>query len=146
MVPTVARGLTDVSRDDLGIVRIIPPTGMDDKGVKLRSFSRQMLFRIGGDIPEESFRLRYPMLQPNATIPIPRYPAEYVNLLPRYFFEDRVVLIGMDSQSEDRFRTPYRIINPGGTDTIPGVMIHALAINQVLLERYEFRFGHIQLR
>ena len=67
--------------------------------------------------------------------PVPafvQFPAHFVPTLPREFFADKIALVGADLPFTDRHRTPLSN-NPTATDPyMPGVMIHAHTLAQLM--------------
>jgi adenylate cyclase len=69
------------------------------------------------------------------TEPFKEYPAQVAAFLPASWFAGKVILVGSDESLVDRHRSPLASIFPGKRGTVPGVMIHANALSQVLDNR-----------
>ncbi len=63
---------------------------------------------------------------------IASFQAHLAPILPDAFFKDRIVFIGVDLPGIDRFRTPFVASLGVQEGTIPGVVIHAHAVAQLL--------------
>jgi len=59
------------------------------------------------------------------------FPAEHAGLLPRAWFEDKIVLIGGILPQQDRHRTPLSALG-GDRRQMPGVMVHAHMLAQFM--------------
>jgi CHASE2 domain-containing sensor protein len=71
--------------------------------------------------------------RPNAADPPFReFPAHAVKVLPADWFKDKIVLIGSDITLTDRHRTPFMTVFSGGEGMLPGVVIQAHALSQLL--------------
>ena len=68
------------------------------------------------------------------------YPAHLVKTLPSEWFTGRIVLIGADLPLIDRHRTPFAATR-GADGVLPGVVIHAHTLAQLLDERRVPRVG-----
>jgi class 3 adenylate cyclase len=86
----------------------------------------------GGD----SLTLRFRGAPDPETPPFATYPAHAVALLPDAWIRDRIVLIGADLNLADRHRTPFSVIADGGADEMPGVLLQAHALSQVIEGRH----------
>ncbi len=60
------------------------------------------------------------------------YPAHTVSLLPSSWFAGKIVLIGVDLALSDRHRTPFAATKGPIAGAIPGVVLHAQALSQLL--------------
>ena len=82
----------------------------------------------GGD----SLTLRFRGAPDAETLPFATYPAHAVALLPDSWFDDRIVLIGVDLDLTDRHRTPFSVAGVGSANDMPGVLLQAHALSQIL--------------
>jgi class 3 adenylate cyclase len=72
------------------------------------------------------------------TPPFPIYPANTLGVLPDIWFKDKIVLIGAVLSITDRHKTPLSVVHGEGDDgMMPGVLIHAHSIAQLLENRSE---------
>ena len=67
--------------------------------------------------------------------PFPVYPAHAVAVMPKEWFEGKIVLIGAVLSITDRHRTPLAIVDDGDRGLMPGVLVQAHAISQLLEKR-----------
>ena len=74
------------------------------------------------------------------TPPFPVYPAKDVANLPQSAFENRIVLIGPDLGHTRRLRTPFSVMNKGFAKDLPGVLIEAHVLSQ-LIENRSMKFA-----
>ena len=71
--------------------------------------------------------------QPDAeNTPFPTYSATYLQFLPPELIKGKIVLIGAVLSITDRHRTPLSIIDDGDRGNMPGVMVQAHGITQML--------------
>lgn len=71
------------------------------------------------------------------------YPAHILRalpVLPAPWFKDKYILIGVDLPYTDRYRTPF-VAGSGPQGKIPGVLIHAHILDQVLAQASIKEFG-----
>ncbi len=119
-------------KDGAGIVRAIPgPRGTGAPGGARLALAPAIAKALGADPPAGDLRIDYLPRTASGEHPVPVFPAHLVPRLPARFFAGRAVLIGAVLPWEDRHRTPFAAI--GGEDaTMPGVLIHAQALAQIL--------------
>lgn len=63
---------------------------------------------------------------------IPSYPAHAIKVLPPAWFADKYILIGVDLPFVDRHRTPFTSSRGEVEGFMPGVLIHAHILDQLL--------------
>lgn len=134
-VPPEDRGMAnlDTSRD--GDVRNIYPGEVGPDGVYIRGLARQILHRLGIETPNESPELYY-LPDPDAFDTLFReYTANLVPILPSRFFAGKIVLIGSDQTLADRHRTPMATMWGDIDGQLPGIVIHAHGLSQLLHHR-----------
>ncbi len=66
------------------------------------------------------------------TPPFPIYPAHAVAALPKEWFENRLLLIGAVLSITDRHRTPMAILYDDARGMMPGILVQAHSISQLL--------------
>ncbi|MCW5730961.1 MAG: adenylate/guanylate cyclase domain-containing protein [Alphaproteobacteria bacterium] len=87
---------------------------------------------VGASLPSDNPTLDYLRpADPQASV-FPTFAAWQVPLLPPAFFAGRLVLIGGDYVSEDRYRTPLAAAYGDRIGRLPGVAIHGHALAQIL--------------
>jgi len=117
--------LTD-SRD--GVARWIFP-GREQGGKYIPGFTAALAAVLGVKAPVGEIPIAY-RAPPDATTPPFRiFPAHTIRFLPKVWLKDKVILVGADLPHGDRHRTP---LAAAGGGTVPGVIIHAHALAQVL--------------
>jgi class 3 adenylate cyclase len=87
------------------------------------------------DVPvplAEAIRLTYSAVSAPRGRTFATYPAHLVATLPEHWIQGRVALIGVDLQLEDRHRTPFAVSADTGEADMPGVLIHAFALQQLI--------------
>ena len=131
-VPPTHRAAANLATDPLdGSVRWIYPgeTNPDTPP----SFSRKAIASIGLPMP--------PAVQPEIiwrpgpdaeTPPFPIYPAHAVAALPPDWFTGKLLLIGASLSITDRHRTPLAVVFDDERGKMPGVVIQAHSISQLL--------------
>jgi adenylate cyclase len=136
MVPRSMRALADLPTDQFDTARGVFPGAVVD-GHYVPGFARKIAQDAGVPSPAEyvpiAWRGRPP---PTPTDPDPRpfrqVSAQIAGLMPDSWFAGKVVLIGSDVTLVDRHRTPFSTILAGDAGQLPGVIIQAHAISQLL--------------
>ena len=106
-----------------------------DETVKL-GFTATLTEAIGIELPlEDQIYIDYRLGPDSWTPPFPVYPAFEVAALPKSALENRVVLIGPDLGHTRRLRTPFSVLNRGFSKDMPGVMIEAHVLSQLIENR-----------
>ena len=97
------------------------------------SFVAAVLDVTGRGVPDgDTLMLRFRGAPDVRTPPFATYPAHTVALLPDAWLSDRIALIGVDLALVDRHRTPFSVAAPGGAGDMPGVVLQAHALSQIL--------------
>ncbi len=125
-------GLANLAKDRVdGTVRwIFSGTSIDGKwqpsflgelskalGLPVLRLDLPLVYRGGPDFNTPAFKI---------------FPAHVVRLLPKSWFSGKVVLIGADLPLIDRHRTPFVTALGSNSGSLPGVMIHAYGMAQLL--------------
>lgn len=116
-----------------GVVRYLNPGRMTPEGFE-PGFVTELARSVGIEPPTEPILLDYLVGTggENATTRIFKVPAHRLaTTTANFLFENRVVLIGFDMPNEDRFQTTLSRFGNGAT-RMPGVMIHAHALAQLI--------------
>ena len=88
---------------------------------------------LGMPVPQsDTLVLRFRGAPDANTPPFPVYPAESVELLPDAWLAGRIVLVGADLSLADRHRTPFSVLGAAQTGDMPGVMLLAHGLAQIL--------------
>ena len=125
------KGDVTLLKDPDGIVRWIYP-GKNNDGEFIWSFPLAIAKAVGKDVPDRIVPLAYRSLSGTDSQPFRIYPAEGAAHLPIKLLKDRIVLIGADLSGTDHHRTPLVAALGGAKGSVPGVIIHAHALSQIL--------------
>lgn len=87
---------------------------------------------LGAAVPDGAFPIVYRIGDESGQPAIRSFPAQTLKLLPKSWFKGKVVLVGADLPFEDRHRTPLAAGLGRDKGTLPGVMVHAHALAQLL--------------
>lgn len=99
-------------------------------------FAATLAAAVGMELPrEESIAIDYRLGPDPATPPFPIYAAHEVTDLPVAALENRIVLIGSDLGNASRLRTPLSVLNDGFNNDLPGVVIEAHILSQLIESR-----------
>ena len=144
-VPKELRATANLATDPFdGAVRWIFP---GETGPEVPpSFSRKAVAMMGRPLPPA----RQPEIAwrvgPDAdTPPFPIYPAHAVAALPKAWFEGRLLLIGATLSLTDRHRTPMAILYDDTRGMMPGILVQAHSISQLLEGRSAERASGLQV-
>ena len=133
-------GMVNLVKDSNdGTVRWIL-AGQNDGGGFRRSFVGALAKAAGADPPTADIPLAYRAPPDAETSPFRVFPAHAARFLPKDWFAGKIVLIGADLPLIDRHRTPFAAAF-GARGELPGVVIHAHALAQVLEGRRAPRLG-----
>lgn len=86
----------------------------------------------GAEVPETSVPLAYRQRNALNEPAFPIFPAHELAHLPASWFADKVILIGADLPLIDRHRTPFAAVLGSHAGSLPGVLIHAHGLTQIL--------------
>ena len=86
-------------------------------GIKPRRETRDLLFRTASD---------------GNPVPFRTFPLHILKNLPAQWFAGKIILIGADLPNEDRHRTPFAALLGNDKGSLPGVVVHAFALDQML--------------
>jgi class 3 adenylate cyclase len=139
-VPPKDRMLADIGTDAFdGTARFIVPEKALPDGSVIPGFARAILAKVGIETPAEQIDIAW-RGRPNADQePFAEFAAPFVlgrstEALSR-LFGGKIVLIGADLSLTDRHRTPFASVYGGNRGILPGVVIHAHEIDQLLTGR-----------
>ncbi len=130
--PQTPRGLATLARDPLdATVRQIFPGRRKGKLFE-PGFANAMA--MAGELPPEIDRLEQHYFRTAEGKPFgfSTYAAHQVKLLPPAWFKDKFVLVGVDLPLADRHRTPFIASRGVANGTLPGVVVHAHALAQLV--------------
>jgi len=126
-------GLSLIYRDPIdNTVRSTLLRLVQDERVQL-GFAATIADAIGVELPREArIFIDYRAGPDLDTSPFPIYTAQQVSLLPKSALENRIVLIGSDLGDSSRLRTPLSVLESGFSRDLPGVVIEAHILSQLL--------------
>lgn len=127
------RGLANIIKDTAGgTVRSIYPGRVLADGQFMTGVVGALVTKLGGQAPAQPVPLAF-RGPPDAKAQAFRIlPAQAVPILPRAWFAGKIVLIGTTISLADRHRTPYAVVRDDDLGNMPGVVIHAHAVAQLL--------------
>jgi CHASE2 domain-containing sensor protein len=120
-----------VKGDRDGTVRWIF-AGRESEGEFRPGFARALAEAVGVRVPGQDVSLLYRRGKDGSVSPFPTFPLHQATILPKEWFANKIVLIGADLPNDDRHRTPFATLLGNHEGSIPGVVIHALALAQLL--------------
>ena len=97
-----------------------------------RSLEYVLVEELGGGETYGLERIAFRSPPDAGTPPFKTFPAHTVKFLPKPWLKGKIVLIGSDLPMSDRFRTPMSVATEGGDVTVPGVVVHAHILAQML--------------
>ena len=131
-LPNTPKAFAIVLKDERdGIIRRFFPGRETENGFR-PSLAAAVARAVGVSPPTEQVRLVYRRGPDNSVVPFPTFPAHLVPRLPKRWFAGKIVLIGADLPNDDRHRTPFATLLGNKKGTLPGVMIHAHSLAQIL--------------
>ncbi len=136
-VPPRLRGNVTLPADEFDTVRFVFPGAPDDQGHFIPGFARALADDVGVRTPAQQVPIVWRGKPPDKKLDqFIIYPAQVVGVLPsvvaKTWFAGKIVLIGPVLSLDDRHRTPFARVEPGGKGVFPGIVIHAHAISQLL--------------
>ena len=131
-VPKEKRAFVTLAEDQFDVVRWVFPGQMLPDGHYVMGLSRGLAEAAGAKTRPQQIPIVWHG-RPNGTDPAFReFPAHAVKVLPADWFKGKIVLIGSDITLTDRHRTPFMTVFSGGEGMLPGVVIQAHALSQLL--------------
>jgi class 3 adenylate cyclase/CHASE2 domain-containing sensor protein len=124
-----------------GVARWVYPGRALPDGRFVAGVAPALLQRLGRPVPalpgdgEGRIEIAWRGAPDAATPPFKRFPAHAVPVLPPAWFKDKIVMVGFDLTDRDRHVTPFRaahVSELAGGSTLPGVVIHAHILAQLL--------------
>jgi adenylate cyclase len=141
-VPASDRALANFSEDPFDTARWIFPGRTTSDGRYLYGFARSVAAKLGMATPARDIEIAWRGKPPDReALPFRQFPAHTVALLPPEWFRDKVILIGADYSITDRHRTPFAAVYEGAKGFLPGIVIHAHSVAQLLDHRPPYGLG-----
>lgn len=133
-LPATQRAAANLATDPFdGAVRWIFPgetvTGMP------KSFPRVAAELAGVKTSADWIPIAWRPAPSDGASPFPIFPAHAIAVMPKEWFEGKIVLIGAILSITDRHRTPLAIVDDGDLGMMPGILIQAHAISQLIEHR-----------
>lgn len=141
MVPPRLRALANLPTDQFDTARDVFP-GAKVGGHYIPGVARAVAAKVGVETPEKSVPIVWrgrpapTELDPRPK-PFVQYSAAMVanpalSAVFDTWFKDKIVLIGSDVTLVDRHRTPFSVVYAGDDGQLPGVVIQAHALSQLI--------------
>ena len=130
-VPQKMRAAANLATDPFdGAVRWIYPgetaTGMP------KSFPRVAADIAGIKTSADWIPIAWRPPAPDGANPFPVFPAHAIAVMPKDWFEGKFVLVGAILSITDKHRTPLAIVDDGDRGMMPGILIQAHALSQLI--------------
>ncbi|HYM01828.1 MAG TPA: adenylate/guanylate cyclase domain-containing protein [Stellaceae bacterium] len=135
-VPPRLRGFSNFATDPVGdTVRWIYPGDRLQDGTFVPGFAYAVAALAGVKAEPRQVEIAW-RGQPGGDIgPFRTVPADLVGKLPADLFKNKIVLVGAELSITDRHRTPFAAVFEGNKGVLPGVVIMAHALAQLLDHR-----------
>ena len=135
-VPEPMRAAANLATDPHdGSARWIFP-GETDPGMPL-GFPRKAMQLMGVETLSQDIEIAWRSKPDAETSAFPIYPAHTIAFLPDEWIKDKIVLVGAILSLTDRHRTPLAVVYDGDEGLMPGILIQAHGLSQ-LIEKREY--------
>ncbi len=125
-------GLVTLARHDYdGTVRELYPGRKTKTGFE-QSFAFAIAAQLELSIEDISGRIAFQNDGTGGAYSFPVYPAHTAHLLPVDWFENKVVLVGVNLPHADKSPTPFVTTKGAEEGNLPGVLIHAHIVQQLM--------------
>ena len=126
-------GLSYVYRDHLDqTVRFAQIRHIRGRSAQL-GFAAAIANVVGVELPDnERLRIDFRAGPDSNTSPFPVYQAHELSDIPEGALKGRIVIIGSDLGSISRHRTPLSVLNTSSTSYLPGALIEAHTLSQLM--------------
>jgi class 3 adenylate cyclase/CHASE2 domain-containing sensor protein len=140
MVPSGQRGLANLPTDQFDTAREVFPGAKLADGRFAPGLARALAAAVGVTTPA----VQVPIIwrgRPPATDtdpdpkPFRQVSATVAGFMPDSWFRDKIVLIGSDVTLVDRHRTPFSSVLQGDAGQLPGIVIQAHSLSQLLHQK-----------
>lgn len=137
MIPPHQRALADLPTDQFDTARYLFPGQPMPDGRYVPGFARALAAAAGVQTPAVQAPIIWrgrPPPTPTDLNPKPfrQVSATVAGFMPAAWFRDKIVLIGSDVTLVDRHRTPFSVTQAGDAGQLPGVVIQAHILSQLL--------------
>jgi len=136
MVPLKLRAMADQPTDQFGTARAVYPGKVVD-GHYIAGVARAVAAKLGVKTPAQEV----PIIWHGRPAPseldrdpkfFKQYSAATAAFMPEAWYRGKIVLIGSDVTLVDRHRTPFSVFLPGEAGELPGIVIQAHALSQLI--------------
>jgi len=132
-VPPHLRGYANLVTAPLdGTVRWLFPGALLPDGGFVPGVAPALAAQLGIKTDRRERLIRWHGRPDSMAQPFPSFRADLVKVLPPSWLSGKIVLVGADLALSDRHRTPFSTITPGQAGNLPGIVIHAHALAQLL--------------
>lgn len=114
-----------------GTVRWIYPGQRTAEGYRT-AFAPALAQAAGAETTQETQNLYFRSGTDGSAAPFKTFPLHILNSLPKQWYANKIVLIGADLPNEDRHRTPFAALLGNEAGSLPGIVVHAFAISQLI--------------
>lgn len=144
-VPPELRGLVFEATDPLdATVRWIYPGHYEPNGNFVPGFDYALAAKTGVTVEPAQVEIAWRGRPAgNAAEPFRTYDAHLLEKLPAGLFKHKIALVGAEVSLTDRHRTPFATIYEGERGILPGVLIHAHSLAQLLDGRHLTKPGAV---
>jgi CHASE2 domain-containing sensor protein len=123
-------------RQSDGVVVSIDEERVLADGSRVEAIPFAVARKLGLDVRKRKLDIAWRGPPSNGHQPFAMIPAHLVgSRVPRSFFTDKIVIVGADLSLEDRHRAPLDAANQSGIVSVPGAVILAHAIDQLVTGR-----------
>jgi adenylate cyclase len=127
----ITKGYANILRDQNETVRWINVRHEEGKE-DIPGFPAAIALALGQPIPSDNIAIDYILGPDHETQAFPTFSASTAKFLPKQWFAGKIVLIGAVLRERDRYPTPLVAGFGPSIGVIPGIVIHAHALAQIL--------------
>lgn len=114
-----------------GTVRWIYPGTETQSGYRT-AFAPALAKAAGANPTRATLDLYFRSAADGNPVPFRTFPLHILKNLPKQWFANKIVLIGADLPNEDRHRTPFASLLGNDAGSLPGIVVHAFAVAQLI--------------
>ena len=136
MVPFRLRAMANLPTDQFDTARDVYPGDRVD-GHYIAGVARTVAAKVGVQSPQRTVPIVWRgRPRPTDLDPLPKpfkqYSAATAGFMPDSWYRGKIVLIGSDVTLVDRHRTPFSAVYAGDDGQLPGIVIQAHALSQLI--------------
>ena len=98
-------------------------------------FPRKAMQLMGVETPSQDIEIAWRSKPDAETSVFPIYPAHTIAFLPDEWIKDKIVLVGAILSLTDRHRTPLAVVHDGDDGLMPGILVQAHGLSQLIEKR-----------